>query len=422
MRLLPVAVAVLLALAPVAGALAAPTPAAGPSDGDARAAVAAPENGTGNGTVRVLDLPPDAVSRSGVTRHSVDLGPALGFDRDATDRHVETEATLRAVRAAGDDSERSRRILDAVNDLEQRALGLRDEQRAAVAAYVAGDLPPRAFLERLAEIDAAARALDHRRDRIATLAKNTSGIGIGGRLAALGAELDTFTGPVRNRAGAVLRGEASRTRFYVAAGNGSVVLSTVTGDTYLREAFRGTLRNRAGGTIDPEDALNATAESYPAVWSARRNSTEVVGSGNSFLVRVPHRQGHLTAFVDSGSGAVFKEFQRRPVPTMGDGEGVSAARDELGLTVNRSYPGAPLRIRLVDDSGSSVDANITVGRVSEERSDFVGTTGDDGLLWSLTPGERFTVTAIRGNAVVVLTLDPAPPPLVGGGNATDGSG
>ena len=59
-----------------------------------------------------------------------------------------------------------------------------------------------------------------------------------------------------------------------------------------------------------------------------------------------------------------------------------------------------------------VDANVTIGQGNRE-SELVGQTGPDGELWTLSPRERYTITAIRGNSVVVLSVRPATIPRIG---------
>jgi hypothetical protein len=417
MRLLPAALALLLALAPVAGAVDAPASTPVPSPGDLPEGTPAVDGDPTNRTVHVLDLAPSAVARSDIRERTVELGPALGFDVNATDRHVATAAMVRRINGSADAATRSERVADALDALERETSALQERQRAAVEAYAAGDVSTRAFLTTLGRLDAVARSLDERRRALATLADETPGVTADGRTAALSRELAALQGPVRQRAASVLRGRAAPTRFYAAVGNGTVVLSTVVGDRYLRESYSGDLRTR-DGDISATAALDVTAASYPVVWETRRNNTQVVGSGDSYVVDVPHRQGHLTAFVDGGSRAVYREVQRRPVDTMGDGPAASSTRDGLRLRANRSYPGAPLRVVLTDaGSGRPLAANITIASAAEGDSALVGNTGSDGRLWTLAPAERFTVTAIRGNSVVFLTVDPTDPPLLGG-NAT----
>jgi hypothetical protein len=367
-----------------------------------------------NATVNVLSLPRGGQNRSSVDSHYVDLGPALSFATDADGYRLETMTAVETVRAAETTEERQQRVLGELNRIEQRVISLRATQSRTAAAFAGGDITARTALLRLARIDREARALETRRERLAELAEATPDFTIdGARMDSLARELDSVTGPVRSHAAAVLQGQSESTRFYVATADEGVVLATIVGDSYIREAYRGDVRNRSSARLTPEQAFEIANRSYPTIWELR-NDTEILGSGDSYLVRVSYAGGDLSAFVDSGSRTVFKEFQRRPLDRAGVGAPLADTRDGLRLTVNRTYPGGPLRVQLVEAaSGDPVDANITVGRDGQESS-LVGATGEDGELWTISPGSRFTVTAIRGNSVVLVTMSPSQPPRVTG--------
>jgi len=429
MRSLPALLAAVVVLASVAGvAVADPLsgaavstadagpfdPGVGASDSVAQQTDPAQQTDSGAVQLRVLDVPTGQVSGSTVERASIDVGPSLGFASNTTRARIQTLSMVEKIRTAEDQSVRQRLILGELNRIEQRVITLRSQQAAAIESYANGAITGRQLLIRLAEVDATARELERRRVRLSALAQETEDFAIDqSRIAAAERELDTFTGPVRSHAVAVLEGEAPPARFSVTTGQDSVVLTTLLEDRWVREVYRGDLRRRTGSSMDPETALNVTASSYPDIWTLKRNSTEVVGSGDSFRVSVTHRGGTLTAFIDSGSQNVFKEFQTRELSSMELGAARTSVRDGLRLTVNRSYPGAPLQIRLTRDStGEPVDANITLGLADQDRSDFVGRTGEDGTLRTLTPREPFTVTAIQGNAVVIVQVEPGSIPRV----------
>ncbi|MFB6096670.1 MAG: hypothetical protein ABEJ74_04715 [Haloferacaceae archaeon] len=363
-----------------------------------------------NRTTNVLDIPPNRISRSTHDRHAVDLGPAIGFASNATSSRLATLTVLERVERV-EPARRKAAIQRALEDIDDELVRLRQREQAAIGAYSAGTITSRELLIRLARIDIRARSLSERRAALVDLAER-DGIDLDqARLAVLERRTDALTGPVRGEAVSVLKGASPPSRFYVETGPRSVVLTTVIDDTYVREAFRGDRYNPGGRDINPERALDIVAESYPVIWETRRNNTEVTGSQGNYLVTVPHERGVLIAFVDGDSERVYKEFQRRPLATMDDFEGVSAAKDGLRLTVNRSYPGAPLHVTLVDvESGRPIDANVTIGQGNSE-SELVGQTGSEGELWTLSPRGRYTITAIRGNSVVVLTVDPAATPL-----------
>jgi hypothetical protein len=403
------------------GGVAADTGAASPSPSPATATVPQiaagtdPAQVTGGvlpptppGTVHALGLQPNATNRTDVRGTHVDLGPALGFETASASAELGTLRAVERVDAAEDESATARRLRAALTAIENRADGLGRAQRDAFDAYLSNETTSRALLVRLAHVDRAARSLADRRDRLVTLAE-TRGIALDDdRLAALGRELGVYTGPVRARAAAVLGGSAAPGRFYVGVTDRAVVLATLTDEAYLREGYRGDLRQTGRPKLSEGAAYNAVARAYPNVWAERRE-TSFAAAGGVAVVRVGYDRGTLVASIAADNGRVFADVHRQPLDEATTAATVSNARDGLRLTINRSYAGGPLRARVVDESGTPVDADVTVGPAGG-RSVTVGRTGSDGSLYALTPGDRFTVVAIRDQSVVFLTADPLTTP------------
>lgn len=433
MRALPVTFAILLVFSSVAAAAGtaaispdAPSPPPTADDPSVRPTVVeatgqlAPSRGLAanqtarNATLGVLGIPSDAVERSSLETRTVDLGPSLAFEANATAARMETVQRVERIESVSDAERRQQLLLGEMSDIERRVIDLRSRQRTVISAYGAGDISARTLLVELAIIDIRASALEDRRERIEELALSTPDFSISQRSADLERELDTFTGPVRSEVVNVLGGERESARFFVQSGSDSVVLGVIDEGTYVREAYRGPLRQRGSETITTPRALNITAESYPDIYALRnrQNGTDVVGSGDSYLVRIKHEHGELSAFVDSGSESVFKEFQRRPLDTMETEKAGTSVKDGLRLTAYRTYSGGPVLVQLNDsETGEPVDARITVGP-SGGRSTSVGRTGADGRLWTLAPGQSYQITAIDDISVVLLSIESSSPPLV----------
>lgn len=408
MKALPLFVVVLLVASPILGAATA-----APVGSDATAlsgGLSAQTQPPANDTIRVLDIEESSLVASSVDTEYVDLGPSLAFAGLRTGGRIQTHASVERVESVTDVSVRSQLILGELNRVEQRAIALQSAQQSAITQFNAGAISTREFLVELARIDAEARYLESRRVVLRELADETPDFSVdSGRLAALERELDTFTGPVRTHAADVLSGKAEPTRFSVRTNQTGVVLSTVTDDSYIREVYRNDLRNRDEGGVTPTEALDTVAESYPGVWKSRatQNGADVVGAGNSYLVRINHDRGQLYAYVDSGSRQVFKESQTRPLESISNGTPATEIKDGLELTVYRTYPGGPLRIQLNEStSGDPIDANVTIGVEASQESTFLGRTGADGTIWTVSPSDAYTITVIRGNAAVVLTTTP----------------
>ncbi|WP_396610868.1 hypothetical protein ACH9L7_11640 [Haloferax sp. S1W] len=411
MKVLPLVLAFVLVASPVLGAVG---PQAGSPPADALGDTAAQVQTSSNGTIRVLDIPASSVVRSTVDLQHVDLGPSLDFAGLRAGTQIQTLSSIERIRSASDDGVRQQLILGEINQIEQRAIALQSAQRNAIEAYNSGGISARELLVELARIDAEARELNERRIELREISAQTPDFSVDpGRLAALERELDTFTGPVREQAVSVLTGAETPTRFFVRTSEDGLVLSVITDDTYIREAYRSDLRNRDESGVTPTEALDKVAENYPYVWDSRatQNGADVVGAGNSYLVRVNHDRGQLFAYVDSGSAKVFKEAQIRPLDTISNGTMATEVKDGLNLSVNRTYPGGPLRIQLTEtETGDPVDANVTIGLEASRESSLLGRTGADGTIWTVSPGSRFTITVIKGNAAVVLTVSPTPVP------------
>lgn len=360
------------------------------------------------GTVHALGLQPNATNRTDVHGTHVDLGPALGFETASSSTELETLRAVERVDAADGTPAATRRLRTALTAIENRADGLGRTQREAFDAYLANETTSRALLVRLARVDRTARSLTDRRDRLVALAE-ARGIELDDRrLAALERELEVYTGPVRARAAAVLGGSADPGRFYVATTDRAVVLATLTDEAYLREGYRGDLRRTGRTELSEGAAYNTVARAYPNVWEERRE-TSFAAAGGAAVVRVGYDRGTLAASIAAGNGRVFADVHRQRLDEATTDATVSNARDGLRLTINRSYAGGPLRVRVVDEAGNTVDAGVTVGPAGG-RSVSVGRTGSDGSLYALTPGDRFTVVAIRDQSVVFLTVDPLTTP------------
>jgi len=104
---------------------------------------------------------------------------------------------------------------------------------------------------------------------------------------------------------------------------------------------------------------------------------------------------------------VFMERQRVDLDAVSAGEATTRTLD-LTLTVNRTFPGGPLRVAVIDPrTGDPVDAVVKIGREGGESVD-VGTTGDDGTLWTVSPRGEFVVTAVEVGSTEVSTVSVTP--------------
>ncbi|GAB7093871.1 hypothetical protein JCM30237_10230 [Halolamina litorea] len=404
MRSLVLIVAAALSLSLVApvgvGAVGAPTGPVDPAPVDAADGIVTPLgpaqqdglNGSAVNETNVLVIPEGAVQRSGVDRATLNLGPAAEFNGNLTAVEVETAAVVEHVLAAEDDSERSRRIIQASSTVETEIITLRDRQQAAIEAYSSGRIDAETFVIELATVAARADALEQRIVRLTELADDVDGFSLS-RPAEIRYELRTFGGPVRDRAVDAIRGTENATQFFVTTGTDGYELATIYDGSYHREAFRGAVRSGdSTATLSPTEAINVTRESYPELFRLGDSSATTSGSTNIVRVTAPGRS--LTAFVDSGTGRVFKEYQRFGLAQYRSPSAASNTINGITVSVNRTYPGGPLRIHVENaNSGEPIDLAVTLSQGQSERT-TVGRTGDDGTLWTVSPRGSYTVLAV----------------------------
>lgn len=388
--LLSVALAAAVAAVPVAGATFA-APAQPQAD--------APR--TLEGSAEVLTLADGVSNRSATDGATLDLGPVLSAASEASSDELVTTRELARVREA-DDPDAA--LTDVLDRIAARADGLGRTQRAALGAFADGEADARTTLRTLVGVHREAAALADRRERVVDAARARGATVPEGRVAALDRELALYTGPVRARVAAALTGDAPPARTYLATTPRGVTLATLGESGYVRETYRGELRQTGASPLSASGARSAVERSYPALWDARIAVDAVLGRLST--VRVTYEGGELAATVGSGNERVFRDVHRQSLDVAGTGRQAINVRDGLRLTVDRSYAGGPMRVRLESRADETpVNGSLSVGPEGGD-SVTIGPTGSDGERWVLTPGERFTIVAIVDQSVVFITMDP----------------
>jgi len=448
MRALQISLAVLLLLAPIAGAVSPaavagaatvpPTAAEGTDSASggvdsvttdvAAAGAASPSENTagalggpagdpdrpqvdaGNLTFRTLAAPSDVDTRSGSERRGANLGPSVGFAVDEADAAMETAAIVQRIEAAETGVERQRRILAAINRVEQDELTLNSRQAEAISAHAAGELSNRELLDELVRIAATAREYDARLDTLDELAQETDEFSTPTRLDELQVALQVYEGPVREYALSTARGEVAASEVYVESSDRSVVLATIVDGEYVREAVRLDRWDRGGGTIGSGEAINATTDAYPETASLREPNA--FGAGSVQRITIPHEFGQLRAFVSGGTERVFVEHQRIALDAFPDTESASVSGDGFNVTVDRSYAGGPVTVTVQDEETGEPVSDVTVTKsVGDENSQAIGSTDADGAVRTLSPAESYRITIVdEPRAVFVDDLEPIATP------------
>ena len=322
-------------------------------------------------------------------------------------RRAEYERIAAVLREADpEDPLTAREIRDL---LEEHGVDVGSAHRVATVlgrwADNADDIDTREFLRELAALDATARAVADQFGRIRGAAGLELPSDLDTRMDNLEGDLLTLYGPVRGRIGGAMAGQRDPVPVYAVTSQTGIVLSSVEGSQYHREAYLGQNREQVGrNRFITDDAPNGVGTAvrrmtqlYP--WASANAlagpNVEVVGNTSIYYVELRHPHGSLDTYLDGRSESPFREFQTKSledVPltaTTNTSEGVE-------LTVNRTHATGPMEVVVRDDlTGDPLAANVTIN------GNDVGSTGTDGRLWTLTPKQavRIEVTTAGGRTV-----------------------
>lgn len=382
-------------------------------------AAAAPTGGTGPGAVTpglhdVAILTLNGSSEAGFATASVDVSTAMAIQRADADSRLERYALAERLENTRSPEAKQAELTAATTDVETRITTLRSDARALRATYAAGTIDAQTFLQRLARLNARAATLETTLDRLQAQADDLPRFSMNGRIQLLESKLVGYRGPVSERARAATVGASPPTRVSVIASSDGVVLSTLDGNGYVREAYREDQRTPdTVSSFTLAEAANRAFELYPLAYNESQQpgfGTNIDGSvgGNIYRVTLTMPTGSIRAYLDDGTRNVFFEIQERRVDLLDSRPSVTGAANGTRLTVNRTYPGGPLELSLADaETGGPLQATVVVAGHAVE-------TDVDGTAWTLAPGGRFEVTAIGPDGNVTVSVNPLQPTSVGG--------
>ena len=398
-----VAVALLLVCSLPAMFVVGATERASQPSSDALATGAVADDHHENTTSR-LSLPGETESEYPST--SPDFAATLGAD-DTALRDEQNRYRVDHEWASLTNQERVDLLETVSADSLERVETLEREEQAAIDAYLAGELDDRALIRTLVQIDHEAGSLA---ETLATL--ESRGEPVAGfsteELEGAMAELDTRQGPVRELAAQRLYGVDDEPRTTLSTvGTDGVVLSTIDGSQYLREASQFDNRDRSLSPVleSNRDGLDAAAELYPWVFDGQdahpRTDTSYFGSHQLIFIDVRHPQGQLLTYLDTGTADPFREVQRLSLdslPTHPVDE--TWENDSIALSVNETPHDGPIELTVTDpETGEPVDADVRIDGAE------VGETGDDGTLWLPVPPTVYELTVESDDATIDATLD-----------------
>lgn len=383
-----IVVALLLCLAPLGGISAVAL-----QDGETGMSVVPQEN-----TSEYLAPPPDSIDRTGQRGMSIDVAGSVSANAGEVRSTYYLASIQRTYETAGTDDERRALVRNGTERVVERVDALERQERRAIQQYNEGEISETQLLRRLAIVNREAESTTSTIDGLETRADNLGMDSTSDRLSLQQTRLLPLQGPVRSDLASALDGEDD-VRVHVETSGGGIVLAKVQRNNanveYVREAYDPTAK-----TVNIGDRYNSSIsaaegrleELYP--WVVTDNVATVSTEGPAFAriyqFTYPHRHGQLTVYLDSGSGEVLQDIQRKDpeaVPT----STLDVVDDDLRLVLNRTRAGGPLGAAVYDaSSGEPVDARI------EFDGDAVGRTGGD-RVWTVAPRGEVRINATDGN-------------------------
>lgn len=358
-----------------------------------------PPTPTDNTTARMV-IADSRLRRTAWDSRSPDLASAIARGDDSL-RAVQDRYALRERFARAETSDERAKVLDgALIDIEEATAALIDDQEDLIAGYADGLVTKETLLTELALIDARAEDLAADANHVRALSNRIPPQWPAQRARKVIGLLGTVQSPVRDRIQDSIAGGPPVTVF-VAVSDSALVLATIDDGRYLREAHFSQNRQSDGDReLESIGESVVRAETYYgwAVSTSFGNNFAMLG--DVFRADVTHNQGRLLSYIDTYTGDVFHEVHDLSVAEMPTTQVTRASTIGIRATVNRTYPGGPLRVQATSpETGRPIDVLVTV----EGRT--LGRTGDDGVLWVIEPREPYTLELERGTSSLNVTVE-----------------
>lgn len=413
-RVRPALAALVLVVATAATGLAATGSLAAPVQPGDDPTVGVSENST-----RVLLLTrADAAASNSSTLSVTD---SLGAGHEGVTAQYRLERLDSTLENAETDAERRALIQREIEWAADRTAALVERERAAREAYADGDITATEYLTTVGAVHAAAEDVEsflgdgNTPSSLYTFAESRNYGELTTTVSRNRARLQTVLGPVRERAASVVRGDRERARIHVTVGDG-VMLSAVDGDRYVRETVRPGNLDEATAP-DYGDPVAYIGETYPWVKNNSRGASYSLLGRYAVLFSTSHGHGELALYYDVSTERVFVERQELRLSATPVRYESSTSVNNTTLHVSRTYTGGPVNVRVENETGAPLDAPVVLDGAE------VGPTGENGELWTVSPGGEYTVSVqVDGetlNATVV--ANPEPPTAADAENGTAGT-
>ena len=337
---------------------------------------------------------------TGFETTDVDVGTTLRSDVTRIDAQFETLRFQEAFESAESDAERRQLLIGEVEALEAALEEERANEQQAYLAYHRGEITANELLVTLAQAYVRAETISVRAGTILEVTNEVPDVS-DAEVRTIQTSTSELTGPVRANVVAALAGTGPSDRaIYVQAAENGIVLSTIDDNTFVREVYRADNRDPAQpdslGSVT--SAGDRATELYPWTFAAA-SGTDVALSGDVYRVRATHPHGTLTTYLDGGTEAAFREVQEMHLDRLPVAEVAHSTEGNRTTVVERTYPGGPTRVTVLDDDGEPLDgAEVYV----DDR--LTGVTDANGEHWIVAPRGGYDVTVVHQSAMSTVSV------------------
>lgn len=282
---------------------------------------------------------------------------------------------------------------EAVRMLESDVRRLEQQKKQLYRDYSAGEIDSGTLFREVVRLGVTA---DQYRKLTNTVQNRiSSSRPVTTRYKSLRGELALMPSPLASHLEAGLT-TGGQTPVYVQGGNESLILATVEGDTYLRQAVVLSERDRnaprqfgEGGQSEADDAFARAESLYP--WTVSESAQpEIRGFGNSsvYRLRAEHSHGQLQTYIDGGTTNPFFELHEKNPFSVPVTDFTQTTNEGLRLDIQLTNPTGPMRIEVIE-TGDLDANNITISIGDDQIANL--SSGND--FYTIQPMGTFEVTA-----------------------------
>jgi hypothetical protein len=335
-------------------------------------------------------LSPEEETNNQYQEVSIDVASAV----DASAQELQTEHEIRSFTRElqfVDGIERRGSLgQERLEQIERRYLEFDQHQQALFERYSEGDISGNRFARELVRLETAIETQRSYRERIFTEVydkKPTSpSEDFLRRFNSLELAL-TPQQPVTERLRNAMTGSRDSVLVYSQSSEEALVLATIDGETYVRQATLRDERDLGGEDQFTDlwrDATNRAGSLYP--WTFNSANLRDVDPFNLevysqvYAVRAQHSQGELSVYLDGATQNVFHENQLKLLQSQPVTRTVQNESEGLVGNVSLTNDAGPMLVSVTNDAGTPIEgASITVDGTP------VGLTDSTGELWVVQP-------------------------------------